>query len=131
MTGQGEKRGGSHTGHLARVRALADEFEAAILALEKNDIKLLEQTLAKQERLCHDIVAAYSLPASSELEPSPHQSTELRNAYVALAQKKGVYSALLRRSERTVSLLGALYRCYGSGRDKKSQNEHSTWSCEV
>ena len=123
--GELDRKRKSHPEHLARVRALAEEFQSAISALEKNDVKLLEQSLANQEKLCHEI-AAITTPLPGE--PKSTFSTEIRHAYMALAQKKRVYAALLKRSSRTVSLLGGLYRCYGAGLDKKS---NSTLSCEV
>jgi hypothetical protein len=125
-----DQKGKSHNEHLVRVRALAEELQMAISALEKNDVKLLEQSLAVQERLCHEIATMKMSPVSSDAKPSI-QTPEIRNAYMALAQKKRVYAALLKRSSRTVSLLGGLYRCYGAGLDKKSMNSQTTWSCEV
>ena len=125
MTEQ-DRKGKSHSEHLARVRALSEELQTAISALEKNDVKLLEQSLAAQERLCHEIGSMRTL-VSSDVKSS-FQNPEIRNAYMALAQKKRVYAALLKRSNRTVSLLNGLYRCYGAGLDKKS---NTTLSCEV
>jgi hypothetical protein len=121
-----DRKGKSHNEHLARVRALSEELQTAISALEKNDVKLLEQSLAAQERLCHEIASMRTL-VSSDAKPSI-QNPEIRNAYMALAQKKRVYAALLKRSSRTVSLLNGLYRCYGAGLDKKP---NTTLSCEA
>ncbi len=117
----------SHHEHLARVRALSEELQTAISALEQNDVKLLEQSVASQERLCHEIATMKTSPVSNGAKPSI-QNPEIRNAYMALAQKKRVYAALLKRSSRTVSLLGGLYRCYGAAPEKKS---NTTLSCEV
>lgn len=122
-----DRKGKSHNEHLARVRALSEELQTAISALEKNDVKLLEQSLANQERLCHEIVTMKTSPISRDAKSSI-QTPEIRKAYMALAHKKRVYAALLKRSSRTVSLLGGLYRCYGAGIDKKS---NTTLSCEV
>jgi hypothetical protein len=119
----------SHTEHLARVRALSNEFQTAIAALEKRDIKLLEQSLINQEKLCHEIAVIKTQP-----EPSADRiksAAEIRHAYMALAQKKRLYKELLKRSTRTTTMLGGLYRCYGAGVEKKSLNESHTLSCEV
>jgi hypothetical protein len=114
-----------HDDHLARVRALSGEVQTAIGALEKNDFALLEQSVARQEALCSEIV---SLKAESRV-PDVNSAAETRHAYMALAQKNRVCAALLKRSDRTVGLLSGLYRCYGSGLEKKSTDH--TWSCEV
>lgn len=120
----------SHTEHLARVRALSNEFQTAISALEKRDIQRLEQSLINQERLCHEIavIKTQSEPATDDRIKS---AAEIRHAYMALAQKKRLYKELLKRSTRTTTMLGGLYRCYGAGLEKKSLNESHTLSCEV
>ena len=118
----------AHDEHIARVHALCNEVQASILALEKNDVTFLEQSLAKQEMLCHQIAALKE--KSKEFKPFDARSAaEVRHAYMALAQKNRTYAALLKRSNRTVSLLSGFYRCYGTGIEKKSIDH--TWSCEV
>ena len=118
----------SHDEHIARVHALCSEVQASILALEENNVALLEQSLTKQESLCIQIAALKA--KSAEFKPiNARSAAEIRHAYMALAQKNRTYAALLKRSNRTVNLLSGLYRCYGAGIDKKSLDH--TWSCEV
>ncbi len=128
MTESDRTRKQVHDEHLARVRALSNEVQGAICALEKNDFSLLEKSLARQEMLFSEIVSLRAKSTESSL-PDVSSAAEIRHAYMALALKNRVCAALLKRSERTVGLLSGLYRCYGAGLDKKSMDH--TWSCEV
>ena len=127
MTESDRTRKQVHDEHLARVRALSNEVQGAICALEKNDFSLLEKSLARQEMLFSEIVSLRAKSTESRLDVS--SAAEIHHAYMALALKNRVCAALLKRSERTVGLLSGLYRCYGAGLDKKSMDH--TWSCEV
>jgi hypothetical protein len=118
----------THGEHIARVHALCSEVQTSILALEKNNVTLLEQSLAKQEALCNQI--AILKAKSAEGKPIDARSAaEIRHAYMALAQKNRTYASLLKRSSRTVNLLAGFYRCYGASIENKSLDH--TWSCEV
>jgi hypothetical protein len=110
------------------VQALCSEVQASILALEQNNVALLEQSLAKQEALCNQLTVLKEQSAGSK-PLDARSAAEIRHAYMALAQKNRTYAALLKRSNRTVSLLSGFYRCYGAGTENKPMNH--TLSCEV
>jgi len=126
--------------HLAQVHALSQAVASAITAIEKNDLQRLESQVAEQETICSRLLSvgepspltATTLAASGDTLDA-HLQQEIRQAHMALAQLNQVYSLLLKRSQRSLALISALYRShregYGCGFSELSQR-HSL-SCEV
>ncbi len=125
--------------YLIRLNSLAEKIRAAITALEHNDLRQLELSLAAQESICGELSQAKWLAWLSAkntavvTQDDPALTLEIRRAQLKLAQLNRVYSALLKRSQRTVGLFTGLYRGYGMGYDKNrpAVAEPHTWSCEA
>ena len=125
--------------YLIRLNSLSEKIVAAITALEHNDLRQLELSLAAQESICRELSQAKWLACLSteNIAVVPQDDLELtleiRRAQLKLAQLNRVYSALLKRSQRTVGLFTGLYRGYGMGYDKNrpAVAEPHTWSCEA
>jgi hypothetical protein len=126
--------------HLAQVHALSQAVASAVAAIEKNDLPGLESHLADQETMCNRLLSRGEpssgtekiLAASGDTLDAPLLQ-EIRQAYVALAQLNLVYSALLKRAQRSLALISALYRGHGAGYDRGSSElpQRHSWSCEV
>lgn len=116
--------------HLEQVHALSRELTSAISALERNDLEQLRQSLAVQERICNELTAPG--PAGNE-GADTNLREEIRSAHLTLAKANQMYAALLRRSQRSVDLISALYRYCAQGSSKEAANpaKQQTWSCEV
>lgn len=127
--------------HLAQVQALSREIASALSAIEKNDLRQFEKHVAAQEAICNSVSPAQKLlppaPAGSgsgvELDPDRRLSGEIRQAHESLAQLNRVYAAVLKRAEKTLGLVAAIYRAHGQGYDRSPSPiaKHHTWSCEV
>ena len=130
------------TEHLALVRALSREVSAAISAIERNDLPQLTTSVEAQEALCEKLnrqgtewlrLACASYKASGETQAEPSMLQKIREAHLGLAQLNRIYAGLVRRSQKSVELITALYRNHGQGYGKTSNvppGSH-TWSCEV
>jgi len=123
--------------HLAKVRALSQELSSAIAAVQQNDLKKLESSLAVQETLCHELSTKCPVPPAVAGETAERaQATllaEIRDAHLALAQLNRVYAAVLKRLRRSTGLIAGIYRNYGQGyaKDAPAAGQRHTWSCEV
>jgi hypothetical protein len=126
-----------HVEYLARVRALSQQVRSAISAIEQNNLKQLQASVAAQEMLCQEIAGTQWLPASAgeKKPPEPGQAAllnQIREACIALTKLNRMYAAVLKRSERSLGLMAAILRNYGQGYAKDSPGviQHHTWSCE-
>ncbi|MGB8011396.1 MAG: hypothetical protein WCF68_07270 [Terriglobales bacterium] len=119
MTNSTSTRAHDHTEHLAQVHALSQAVASAIAAIEKNNLPQLEAHLAEQETICHRLAAKI---------PDAPLPPELRQAYLALAQRNQVYASLLKRARKSAALMSVFYRSQGAGQDPSQRH---TWSCEV
>lgn len=123
--------------HLERVRALTREVEAAILAIEHNDLRQLQLAVANQERICHDLATTKWMPSliakgrTAGTDMTSETSDQIQAAYVTLAQLNRVYARVVRRSKRSVQLLSALYSSLGDGDEPPCSGNSQTLSCEV
>ena len=114
--------------HAGLVRALSQEITNAIAAIEKNDLRQFQATIAKQEtnlpRTCSAEVVALCR-SCDRLRP-------VRDAYRALAQVNRVYTGVIKRSKRCADLLAALYGACGVGYGKDAALPgQQTLTCEV
>lgn len=125
---------------LAQARALSREIAGAISAIENNDLRQLRNHIAAQEGICNVLVPGQKLlpahvgPSSRSVhDPDAQLLAEVRQAHVELAQLNRVYGAVVKRAEKTVELLAAIYRAHGQGYDRKPSPlaKYHTWSCEV
>jgi len=119
---------------LARVQALSREIASAISAIEKNDLRQFESHVSAQEAICNSLAPAQKLLPPAPLDSGSSQLlAEIRQAHMALARLNKVYAAVLKRAERTVGLVAAIYRAHGQGYERNPSPiaKHHTWSCEV
>jgi hypothetical protein len=123
--------------HLARVHALSQQVASAISAIEQNNMEQLRASVAVQEMVCQEITRTkFLLPSgNAKTLAEPGQAAlieQIREAHIALAKLNQVYAALLKRAQRSCSLMVAVYRNYGQGYAKHGPavSEHHTWSCE-
>jgi hypothetical protein len=140
MLTSGSTRSEEQRGHLAQVRALSQAVASAITAIANNDLHGLEAHLAEQETICNRLSGsggALSTSAAIKLASGDNLDAlmleEIRQAHLALAQQNRVYSALLKRSRRSLALISALYRSPGEGYDRNPSElpQRHSWSCEV
>jgi len=128
--------------HLALVRALSREVSSAISAIERNDLTLLTNSVAAQEAICQKLnrqgtewlrLACASYRASVDGPVETPMMQTIREAHLGLAHLNRIYAGLVRRSQRSIELITALYRNYGQGYAKTPNNRTSnhTWSCEA
>jgi hypothetical protein len=126
--------------HLARVRALAKEVEAAISAIEHNDLQQLQVAVANQERICGQLATLKWTPfppvrkrAGEAKAAGSETGEQIQEAYLALARLNRVYAGVVKRSKRSVELLSALYgnRGDGYGPQLPQSGEFQTLSCEA
>ena len=123
--------------HLAKVRALSQELSSAVMAVQQNDLKKLESSLALQETLCHELATKWLLPPATAGETAKSGEMtlveEIREAHLSLAQLNRVYAAVLKRARRSTGLIAGIYRNYGQGyaKDAPAVGQRHTWSCEV
>ena len=119
--------------HLARVRAMIAEVNAAISAIEHNNLPKLQAAIANQERICNELVVTQWTPAPIQKNAkAPETMHQVQAAYAALAQANRVYTGVLKRSKRTVALLSALYEgVVGEGHNVPLSEKIRTLSCEV
>ncbi len=125
--------------HVAQVRALASQIGNAISAIEHNDLLKLQDSVSAQHTLCCQLAETRLLlpeRCESGIAPTAREvelREELREAYVALGQMNRIYTALLKRAERSCVALAAVYRTHTQGysKDSPSPPERRNLSCEV
>jgi hypothetical protein len=106
---------------LAILQALTQQMSAAISAIEHNDLRHLQSSVAAQESLCCELNGK-PWPISSRSTESELVS-EVRAAKKELAQLNRIYARVLRNAQRSAALMTTLYRSFGQ--DAPSQPEQS------
>jgi len=116
---------------LARLRALSQQLNSAISAIEHNDLAQLQSSVAAQELLCCELTGVPWPP--SPLETESALLDEIRATQKELAQLNRVYAGVLKRAQRSAALMTTLYRSFGQGyaKDAPPPAEKQTLSCEV
>jgi hypothetical protein len=120
--------------HLDRVRDLIRNIEAAISALERNNLQDFQSALRNQEAICSELVAITQTSVSqSKNAPDAELTAQLQRSYKDLAQVNRVYVGVVKRAKRWIDLLS---RLYGLQRERYEQPlclpaEQQTLSCEV
>ncbi|MGB7584664.1 MAG: hypothetical protein WBM11_07450 [Terriglobales bacterium] len=125
--------------HLTQVRALTAEVAASISAIEHNNLRQLQIAVANQERICNQLVTTKWTPSSLATgsagcaKPASETREQIQTAYVTLAQLNRVYAGIVKRSQRSVELLSALYgnRENGYGPEPARSGTFQTLSCEA
>jgi len=116
--------------HLARLRALSRQLNAAISAIAHNDLAQLQNSIAAQEALCRELTGA-PFPVSA-LAAEPALLDEIRVTRKELAQLNRIYAAVVKKAQRSAALMTALYRSFGQGYAKDAPPaEQPMLSCEV
>lgn len=118
-----------HFEHLQLVQALSREITAAISAVERNDLRGLQATIANQEKICDELVSKKWLPPASGRK----NRDAVQEAYVTLSQLNRVYAGVIKRSKRCADLLSALYGASqaGYGKNGTALENRQSWICEV
>ncbi len=110
----------------ADLRELCAEFQSAISALASDDLQALKVSIEKQELL------AQRLQKLLQENGAPLSSTSLPKEALDLIHITRVYSALLQRAMRTVSLRAELCRTYKLHLAKPGDpGTPTSWSCEA
>jgi uncharacterized phage infection (PIP) family protein YhgE len=136
-----QERKGKLEEHLQLLRSLAQELERAMLAISRNSLSELEDSIANQQalsarlvELADDVSAQLqNRTAASPAQIDEHFMERIRSASSTLQALNQRYSALLQHSSRSVELLVSLFNSFrgqfqeGSGPRLK----HQTWSCQI
>lgn len=127
--------------HLQLLRSLASELERAMDAMASNNLKELEDSVANQQELSHQLgqLASEMGSSASASYPVPPQSTdsdlmgEIRTATGELQRLNFRYSVLLQHSSRSVALMTSLFTSFqGQLREASGPRlKHQTWSCQM
>lgn len=115
-----DSRQKSLTEAVAVLRSLDAALANAYSALRNNDLRMLENCVAEQEELSARLA---SLPG--DLQKSLGSDAAARQLCGTISDTTRQFSALLRKSARTVNLLASLHRCYASAKPK------TNLSCEA
>jgi hypothetical protein len=127
--------------HLQLLRSLASELERAMDAMSRNDLPVLEDSVANQQELSHGLSRlADELSASSQADfPVPIQTNdsdlmqEIRTAAGELQRLNFRYSILLQHSSRSVALMASLFTSFQGQLQEASgaRLKQQTWSCRM
>jgi 23S rRNA maturation-related 3'-5' exoribonuclease YhaM len=117
--------------HLASVQKLSHEIRSAIEAMEYNDLEQLQNSVARQEVLCHEITRMqWPAPATQN---DAQLLKQIGDAHFELARLNRLYREVLKRAERSARVILAVYRQHGRGysKDAPAQTDNHTVSCEA
>jgi len=117
--------------HLASVQTLSHEIRSAIEAMEYNDLEQLQNCVARQETLCHEITKMqWPMPATQN---ESRLVKQIREAHFELARLNRLYREVLKRAERSARLILAVYQQHGRGysKDAAARTDNHTVSCEA
>jgi len=136
-----QDRNGKLEEYLQLLHSMAFELECAMLAISRNSIKALEDSLANQEAFSARLVElADDLSAAGRQERRAHQVADggdlvqrINAASVALQNLNRRYSALLKFSSRSVAMMVSLFSSYQGKfeEDSGSGLKLQTWSCQM
>jgi hypothetical protein len=116
--------------YLQTLQALASEMTVAMCAIAGNALSDLEDSVAKQEMLCANIVAMKRTYPIDQRFAAHHKLLPQLASVNALNQQ---YAALIKHSGRSIALLSALCQSH-TGRSQEARgirSKHQTWSCEI
>jgi hypothetical protein len=127
--------------YLEQLQALVFEISAAMDAVAANALSRLEESVAKQEMLCANLVTMANAagdefrsseqPLPSRLDAALEQ--KIRVTRGAIRDLNLQYAALLKHSGRSIAVLASLCRSH-TGQSQEARGprlKHQTWSCEM
>lgn len=124
-------------GQADQLRALAAEMKCAISAIERNDLAAFANHVALQQSICDRLLGAQqahaSVPTFSGRSQDSESIQEMQKARAELAYINKVYAAVLKRAQRTTSMITSIHQAHAPGYGRKSPIavKHQTWSCEA
>jgi hypothetical protein len=126
--------------YLLQLQDLAFEISRAMEAIATNSLASFQESVARQEMLCHMIAGiAKTIRAkvwSSEqhlLVSDRFLEARIRETSEAIRKQNLQYAALLRHSGRSIALLASLCQSH-SGQFQEARGsrlKRQTWSCEM
>ncbi len=125
--------------HLKTIRALVRELDRAMLAISRNRLSELEDSVAEQEILTarlrgiSGVVRDRNDMHNVALPIDSHLAKEVAAAHAELQQRNRVYEAVLRHSGHSASLMVSLLDSFRGNFSEASGSRlrHQTWSCQV
>ena len=127
--------------YLQQMQALAVEISVAMDAIAANAMSRFQESVAKQEMLCADLVLMANKVSEglrSSAQPSlPCNDTavevKIRATGLAIRELNLQYAALLKHSGKSIALLASLCRSHtGQFQEARgSRLKRQTWSCEM
>jgi hypothetical protein len=127
--------------YLHQLQGLVCEISVAMDAVAANALSRFQESVAKQERLCFDLVQMAnavgqgypSVRDASQGNVEPAVDREIQLASEALCRVNLSYAALLQHSGRSIALLASLCRNHlGQSEEVRgSRWKRQTWSCEM
>jgi hypothetical protein len=126
--------------YLQQLQALASEISLAMEAIATNALTSFQESVARQEMLCHMIAGIAKTIRAKVWSPEQHLlvsdrflEARIRETSEAIRRQNLQYAALLRHSGRSIALLSSLCQShtgqFQEARGPRSKRE--TWSCEM
>lgn len=132
----------SHSrGYLETAHSLTRELELAMLAISRNALAELQESIGRQEKLTAKLQGYQRQLRTTRESPSVTSTPELDHklaaemvlAHAELQVVNRVYEAVLRHSNRSTSLMASLLNSF-QGHMKEASGarlKYQTWSCQM
>lgn len=126
--------------YLLQLQDLAFEISRAMEAIATNSLASFQESVARQEMLCHMIAGIAKTIRGKVWSPEQHLlvsdrflEARIRETSEAIRKQNLQYAALLRHSGRSIALLVSLCQSH-SGQFQEARGsrlKRQTWSCEM
>jgi hypothetical protein len=126
--------------YLLQLQDLASEISRAMEAIATNTLATFQESVARQEMLCHLIAGIARTIRAKVWSPEQHLlvsdnflEAKIRETSEAIRRQNLQYAALLRHSGRSIALLSSLCQTH-SGQFQEARGprlKRQTWSCEM
>lgn len=126
--------------YLQQLQELASEISVAMEAIATNALTSFQESVARQEMLCHMIAGIAKTIRAKVWSPEQHLlvsdrflEAKIRQTSEAIRKQNLQYAALLRHSGRSIALLASLCQSH-TGQIQEARGprlKRQTWSCEM
>jgi hypothetical protein len=126
--------------YLLQLQDLASEISRAMEAIAANTLTTFQESVARQEMLCHMIAGIAKTIRAKVWSPDQHLlvsdrflEARIRETSETIRRQNLQYAALLRHSGRSIALLASLCQSH-TGQTQEARGprlKRQTWSCEM